>query len=271
LQATFVLVLAIVPALRTGGTADAPENGRSAAVTFQKGRISIIAADVSMEDLVAKIGNRSGVAIELHDPESAKSKVSLVIKNRPLEEILDRLFRGLNVVLFYEHGRLSRAIVLSSLDAGEKSDPALIRGIHIPVVAEGPVDFEAALERNPAEGLQLIKKAMSGGETDAKLLAIQALYSVDDGAALDLLRSALSDADFDVRLSSLDALKERQSMEASRVLAGAMSDRDPMFRVRVLEVLGDRGDLEAIRKALSDPNAEVRELAAELLESLTEK
>jgi hypothetical protein len=43
----------------------------------------------------------------------------------------------------------------------------------------------------------------------------------------------------------------------------------PEFRIEVLEVLSDRGDLDSLRKAKSDPDKDVRERAADLLESAT--
>jgi HEAT repeat protein len=48
-----------------------------------------------------------------------------------------------------------------------------------------------------------------------------------------------------------------------------LNDRDPGFRLEVLEVLADRGDLDSLRKAKSDANKDVRERAADLLESAT--
>jgi hypothetical protein len=46
-----------------------------------------------------------------------------------------------------------------------------------------------------------------------------------------------------------------------------LNDADPDFRIDVLEALAERGDLESLRRAKSDPDEDVRERAADLLES----
>jgi HEAT repeat protein len=46
-----------------------------------------------------------------------------------------------------------------------------------------------------------------------------------------------------------------------------LEDADPEFRMEALEALAEHGDLESLRIAKLDPSDEVRERAAELLES----
>ena len=46
-----------------------------------------------------------------------------------------------------------------------------------------------------------------------------------------------------------------------------LNDADPEFRIEVLEALADRGDLDSLRKALRDRHQDLRETAADPLES----
>jgi HEAT repeat protein len=46
-----------------------------------------------------------------------------------------------------------------------------------------------------------------------------------------------------------------------------LNDADPDFRIEVLEALAERRDRESLRRAKSDPNEDVRERAADFLES----
>jgi HEAT repeat protein len=46
-----------------------------------------------------------------------------------------------------------------------------------------------------------------------------------------------------------------------------LADADPEFRMEVLEALAEHGDIDSLRRAKSDPDEDVRERAADLLES----
>ena len=50
------------------------------------------------------------------------------------------------------------------------------------------------------------------------------------------------------------------------MIGRGLADADPEFRIEVLEVLAERGDRESLRRAKSDPDEDVRERAADLLE-----
>jgi HEAT repeat protein len=81
------------------------------------------------------------------------------------------------------------------------------------------------------------------------------------------LGNALADPSQEVKDAALQALSERKGANVTEMIRRGLSDADPEFRIEVLEALAERGDLESLRKAKSDPNEEVRERAADLLES----
>ena len=118
-----------------------------------------------------------------------------------------------------------------------------------------------------------IRPAMSDGEFEERraaawLEAIEAMQKFSDVKTLTALASALADINREVKNAALEALSERKGATVTTMIGQGLADADPEFRIEVLEVLALRGDRESLRRARSDPAEEVRERAADLLESI---
>jgi HEAT repeat protein len=101
----------------------------------------------------------------------------------------------------------------------------------------------------------------------ARVEAIQAMENSNDSKTLTALGNALADPNSEVKEAALEALSERKGGNVTAIIRRGLNDADPDFRIEVLEVLAERGDLEPLRRAKSDPDEDVRERAADLLES----
>jgi HEAT repeat protein len=101
----------------------------------------------------------------------------------------------------------------------------------------------------------------------ARIEAIQAMENSIDSKTLTALGNALADPNSEVKEAALEALSERKGANVTAIIRRGLNDADPDFRIEVLEALAERGDLESLRRTKSDPNEDVRERAAELLES----
>jgi HEAT repeat protein len=88
-----------------------------------------------------------------------------------------------------------------------------------------------------------------------------------DAKTLSTLGNALADPNREVKEAALQALSQRKGSSATEVLRRGLADPDPEFRLEVLETLAERGDVDGLRRAKSDPDEDVRERAADLLES----
>ena len=102
----------------------------------------------------------------------------------------------------------------------------------------------------------------------ARIEAIEATTEKSgDAKTLSALGNALADPSREVKEAALQALSERKGWSATEALRRGLADPDPEFRLEVLETLAERGDVDGLRRAKSDPDEDVRERAADLLES----
>jgi hypothetical protein len=102
----------------------------------------------------------------------------------------------------------------------------------------------------------------------ARIETIEAMEELSDVKTLTALGNALADPNRQVKDAALQALSERIGADVTAMIGQGLADADPEFRIEVLEVLALRGDRESLRRAKSDPAEEVRDRAADLLESV---
>jgi hypothetical protein len=116
------------------------------------------------------------------------------------------------------------------------------------------------------------KANASSDELQARRIAVQ-LKAIEEAELFDNTRSfailarALTDPEREVKDAALQALVEKDAPEMTPVIRQGLDDSDPEFRMEVLEALAEQGDVESLRRATLDTDEEVRERAAELLES----
>lgn len=102
----------------------------------------------------------------------------------------------------------------------------------------------------------------------ARIETIEAMEKLSDVKTLTALGNALADPNRQVKDAALQALSERKGATVTAMIGQGLADFDPEFRIEVLEVLALRGDRESLRRAKFDPAEEVRDRAADLLESV---
>ncbi|MEO6164790.1 MAG: HEAT repeat domain-containing protein [Candidatus Binatia bacterium] len=102
----------------------------------------------------------------------------------------------------------------------------------------------------------------------ARIETIEAMEKLSDVKTLTALGNALADPNRQVKDAALQALSERKGATVTAMIGQGLADADPEFRIEVLEVLALRGDRESLRRAKFDPAEEVRDRAADLLESV---
>jgi hypothetical protein len=140
-----------------------------------------------------------------------------------------------------------------------KSAPAPVR------VADEP-----SQPRNSGSGSGVSDEEFEERRAAARIETIEAMKKFSDANTLTALGNALADPNREVKDAALQALSERKGATVTAMIGQGLADADPEFRIEVLEVLALRGDRESLRRAKSDPAEEVRERAADLLESTGE-
>jgi HEAT repeat protein len=122
---------------------------------------------------------------------------------------------------------------------------------------------------------QVLTAGVAGGTAEeyeerrvvARIEAIEAMENSTDAKTLTALGNALADPNREVKDAALQALSERKGAAVTEMLRRSLNDPDPEFRLEVLEALAEHGDMDSLRRAKSDPDEDVRERAADLLEN----
>jgi hypothetical protein len=251
-------VLALLPVLFLAGADEkASIVNNEPKVEFRDGRMSVKAEDVLLKDLLEEIGSKGAIEIELKDAKAAEKSVSVDIKNVVPGRALREILQGLNYAFFYSKMHLSRVVIVP---------PGTPIGRGFGERFGGGRNLTGGFQGKGKKGLQAERKSERDSAVDAKLAAIDAWEDSEDPKSVDELGKALTDQSSEVKSAALDALADKEGANVNQALRRGLNDPDPKFRVEVLEALANRGDLDAVRKALSDPNADVKAAAADLLE-----
>jgi len=235
------------------------------AVEFQNERLSVHAEEVPLRDLLAEIEEKCGINFILRDEKAAANLIQLDLKDLAPASALQEILRGLNFAYFYSGARLSRVVVLPKGIGmtGPRGNAPSLGGVRGRFPGAGNLASKApAIQKSPEQ----IKEE---SRVTSKLDAIDDLEDKNDPKSNSALADMLTDPSREVKDAALEALADKEGTNVTQLIQRGLNDRDPEFRIEVLEVLADRGDLDSLRKAKSDPDKDVRERAADLLESAT--
>ena len=232
-------------------------------VEFQNERLSVHAEEVPLQEILGEIGEKSGINFILRDEKAAANLITLDLKDLAPARALEAILRGLNFAYFYSGARLAQVIVLPK-GVGITGPRGIAPGLRGQVPGQrNPPPKAPAIQKTPAQ----IKEE---SRVTSKLDAIDDLEDKNDPKSNSALADMFSDPSGEVKEAALQALADKEGTNVTQLIQRGLNDRDPEFRIEVLEVLADRGDLDSLRKAKSDPDKDVRERAADLLESATQ-
>jgi HEAT repeats len=244
-------------------------NAEAAATTkplvgFEKGRISVKAANVPLKDVLSEIEEKSGIVIDLRDSNAAAKRSSVDFKNLLPELAFREILQDLNFAFFYS-GRLARVLILPSANEPPKARSELMNSSRMgrPFVRAEIVPLE------PGAAPRLAGENSKNRGVSAKLEAIEAMEDSDDPKSIAALGEALNDQNRRVKEAALRVLADKKGTNVTQMLRRGLNDADPDFRIDVLDILADRGDLDSLRKAVADRNRDVRERASDLLGNAT--
>jgi hypothetical protein len=235
-------------------------------VEFQNERLSVHADEVPLRELLAEMEEKCAIKFILRDEKAAANLITVDLKDLAPASALEEILRGLNFAYFYSGARLAQVVILpkGAGMAGPGGATPSMGGPRGQIPSVGNLRPKAeAIKKTPEQVKEESRVA-------AKLDAIDDLEDKNDPKSIAALADMLSDPSREVKEAALQALADKEGTNVTQLIQRALNDRDPGFRLEVLEVLADRGDLESLRKAKSDPDKEVRERAADLLESATQ-
>jgi HEAT repeats len=232
-------------------------------VEFQNGRMSVKATNVPLKELLSEMEKKSGIAVELKDTKAAERPLSIDLKSVLPTRAFQEVLRDLNYAFLYSGNRLSQVLILA---------PGV--GISQRQVDKGPPTkgFEGGFDRAEKDPLKAereqkaLKQKTVDSRVQSKLATIAELEDSDDSKSIVALGDMLADPSPEVKEAALSALTGKKGSLATQMIRRGLNDRTPEFRIEVLEALAERKDIESVRRGMADPNKDVRERAAELLE-----
>ena len=251
-------------------------------INLQTNRLSIEAKQVSWQELLAKLEEKTSIDILGVIPTD--STVTVSIPSLPVTEALQRLFsHRFDFVLLYPEPNTRQSAITKAIPKtvwlfgnamanATQSDKHVSKANGKPISGlkpdKPPVSNEPAGGNSKHETIQeLIDKARKDENPEARLQALASLSGQeqpDKTAAKLALETALEDKDSRVREYALQALAQQDGQEATEYLREALNDPDPGVRMRAIESVGLEGQgLALLHEALSNPDELVKTIAEE--------
>jgi len=282
-----------------------PAHAQSIHVDWVRERLTIIAADVPLADVLAEVGRQTGSTFV--DAQRAAGTITIEIRSARLLDALRTLLAETNYIMsrpqwtsadagpqvvVWLHGRAPKGLsdpcgATTSASAGRvRCDPevrmsdvmlsgdAALSHVDDDVTTIRPETEAARLERagffnvNVAESSLLT--AAKSSDPDVRVRALQTIGIQGTKAGLQALRDGLNDPNPFVRAEALDMLvSQGTGSESVRQLTELLDHKDPAVRFPAVVALGEQSGDEAefqLKRALNDDDDAVKESAAQLLQ-----
>jgi hypothetical protein len=259
-----ISLISLVLAAASDPPAKSPPRSNPPLVEFHDGRLSVKATNVPLKELLSEMQKKSGIAVELKDTKAAERRFSIELKSVLPTRAFEEVLRDLNYAFLYSGNRLSQVLILPP--GAEITQRQTEKG------PQSTKRFGERSERaekgalKPERDQKALKQKTVDSRVQSKLAAIAELEDSDDPKSIRALGDMLVDPSTDVKEAALSALTDKEGSLATQMIRRGLDDRAPEFRIEVLEALAERKDTESLRRGMADPNRDVRERAAELLQ-----
>ena len=254
--------------LLLGDTVSYGSSSEPIKVTVHENRVSAALNDVSLEQVLAALGQPLGFTAHI-DPSLSTNLVTEKFNDVPVERALDRLLRGMNYALagssLYVWPRDSKA----SSNATKPEEWTV-------VASKKPILEQESEEYQSIETRQAEFETSLDPETRLEALEDILAHSWDSGDTniIPTLVTALEDDEPEVRTLALEGLygienPENENSIRDAVVKMAESDPLPEHRVQALVWLTERNPEDAkvlLEYTLNDTDPDIRAFAEGLLE-----
>lgn len=246
-------------------------------ISLSNNRLSIEAKQVSWQCLLAMLEKKTQIPIK--SAKKMPSIVTMSIPAQPVTQALQELFEHRFDFVFQFSGhkapdsKTPKAVWLlgnaeNNVQAINTESKKTNGKPRITVVGN-----EALFIQNDQETvLELVNKAKNEINPKMRIQALARLVAnqIDDTAIEETLESALKDNDPNVREYAVLAVANKEGEQATEHLRRALQDPDAEVRKKAAEnvVLAGRG-IALLKEALTNPDQSVQDIAAERLNQVT--
>ena len=267
--------------------------------------VTLDVKDAPLPVVLAELGHQAQILVSVPDDIESK-RLTLAFQHLPLEDALKRVLTGRPYALLYERKGTQEVIVGVRLVATHEPTPMTDDAAsRIQAIAPSQVSQAPPMPPPPTGSWGRVGSAMNEAtmpalSEDLPLDELKRLFSEaqdpalrsamleamadrgEEGPLAPIVTNALSDPDEGVRETALNLLKSSYDpVPLSPLASMATLDQNPELRTEAMMLMTDQLFLEdrtkedwvtvtaALNRGLSDPDANLRELAALLLPELS--
>lgn len=233
-----------------GALAADEEISEPSPVSVRGETVSVAVSGMPLGEVLEEFGRESGIEFSVPD-DVGSEPVSDSFRDLSLENGIRRLLKGHNYLV--EYGR-------SSLGGASQGLP---RAVKVRVLGKSMV----------RTGAEITAGSRGGRGGDDRIRELKRLADQGDGAQLSgALADAAHDSDDKVREAALEVMEGMEKdAPANLLMEMALADTNPALRKQALQLLSEingQAALEPLNQARTDNDAEVRDLASELLDAI---
>jgi hypothetical protein len=222
-------------------------------IVVENGLLSLTLQNQMLGSVLVEIAGRSHVTI-FSSPAVDARQATIELHRVPIELGLQRLLKDCDV-FFYESAGALKSVWIYEKDAGG------------PLIPVPPESWASTAD---------VMRQMDGASPAERISAIETLVARNGPGSNDLVSRGLLDADPDVRQRALDVGLSAGVNLSRETLTALTYDSSAPVRILALEAIAAGTPLDGpneaetdqmIRRMMSDPDADVRAKASELLDS----
>ncbi len=232
-------------------------------IRVEEGRVTADITDSLFQAVLLELAERTGIIFEVRSQDNPS--VSIHTSRIPLQEFIQRIAAGSNVMLFYGQGTESDRITLVRFypRTAPIQQPALV------YLGSGKVTKTSNTVETPEQALRVVSGDAS---IEDRELGIEILVKSRSEPAIKVLMNCVSDPAPEIRVAAIEGLAAMGAGEALPEIVKRLKDEHPGVRqsaITAVALLGNSGNLKDLRPLSFDKNPNIAAAAEMAMRKLS--
>jgi len=224
----------------------------------EENRVTADITDCPLQNALKELADRTGILFEVHSQDNPL--VSVHLKRVPLQEAIQRIASGSNILIFYgpDPTAPERITLVRVFPRTNPVPQPTIVYLGTGAVTKSNEDIET-----PEQALKALQQSST---VEAREKAIDVLVNSKSNAATDALMHSMSDPEPAIRAAAIEGLAALGAHAALPGILKSLRDANPGVRqsaTTAVALLGDSKNLKDLKPLTADKDASVA-AAAEL-------
>jgi hypothetical protein len=228
-----------------------------------EGKVTADIVDCPVQKTLQELADRTGIIFELRSHDAPM--VSVHLNNATLEEAIQRIIPGHNVLFYYDGDKAEERITKVRIfpRAADIQQPAII------YLGSGAVTKTNDDVDTPE---QAIKALAENARLEMKEKAISILVHNKNEAAAKALTTALLDSAPEIRVAAIEGLVAFEARDTLPGILKCLKDEHPGVRqsaITAVALMGDSKNLQDLKSLSADKDARVASAADSAIKKLS--